>query len=78
MPILMPDSGAEVVQRLTLLNSSPTGAKTVGKFANQKAWSEHEQQSRRQYREDDDQREEFDEWLPERLGDEVELMDGGW
>jgi hypothetical protein len=38
-----------------------------------------EQKARRQYRENDDQREQqYDEWLPERLGDEVELMDGGW
>jgi hypothetical protein len=52
---------------------------TVGKHFNQQTWREHEQQSRRQHREDDDQREQqYDEWLPERLGDEVELMDGGW
>jgi len=67
------------VQRLTLLNSSPTGAKTVGKFANQKAWSEHEQQSRRQYREDDDQREQqYDEWMTERYEREIQQMRGDW
>jgi hypothetical protein len=37
-----------------------------------------EKQERRQYREDDDQREEFDEWRDKPYEREIQQMRGDW
>jgi hypothetical protein len=51
----------------------------MGKNANAEIYRKLEQQSRHQYREDDDRREQqYDEWMTERYEREIQQMRGDW